>query len=1677
MARIQQGTQNILLEGIKTPTDSDSDNTAATKGYAQEQIILGQLNDDDQVVSITIPDLGGSDRTVQVGPVAAGEGGAHIIEGPGEDPADLPAKAHLQFTGSTTANDVTVTDDLRADQSRTIVTIPTGYTRITTVNGNPNGLITTPVHGQIAFDAIQGTYWVYEAQSNPALSRFVRLATEFLSEVDDVDIRELLTNTSRAVTGTQVNASKTLTVVSVDVAFTGSNIPKVGNHVFFVNPAVATDDRFREPFIVQAVSANTVTIAGDYDEKIPDGYEVHIANVAEMFLRWNPETSTYDFAEGGGGGTAIEPYDPAGVYELGDVVVNIVNGVLYRFVADPPATNGSITTPAVWQSIGGATQFAPEDAPVASGFSSLGIPDDTTGARLLLSSNNVQTGLGTPNDNVRIYGTGGIVVSAPHHGTVDILRIDGSGVEIPRFDDSAAWEAQDNITLDLNNYISTDATYSATQANTDLVAAGYSDGDQFFVLSRDTTYQVISTSGNLALQFILTNRDSVADLAGGQGVLDDITLNAEHITENAFAISSLNQEIGKTFEQVDEGAVSARVALRSVTDATGDQSDAANLDGQDPEYRFDAGHVLIWYVTLIDNDDGGTVADQLTALQQVVTERREIAVSATLDIDDDNINNAAVFHFGLQSLRHQSGTIYQVRAVLVDPARNDMFRMAFGITGTDPLGFSDRIHIATQNVLFDNIQVLETGLFVNLGQDVDLRTNPDSVASDTAWEAYVNKVATGKQDSIIAWATGTAYEVGDYIYTSIGNLRFLWRCRTAHTSDNTAGGEDDGQPRFNVDTANWDQIGPAPITEWVTGLTYQTGDAVLYVDSVNAGNSGVFQRLSTGTDAASSDNPSANHADWIRLEAGSIAASSLYQANLLALYPTGAEVIFNGIFYERTNDATLPILAPDADTYTDDVGQYWIRVGSVDSGHVWHNTANYIAGDLVDLNNILYIATQPSGPAVTSVGPKTPLTEANVFYGDHAAGAPNTAYWRIVEAGLETGYLIPGTTEAYTGVSVARRLAFNNTQFSVTTLETETQANTGHINIQLVDGGHGAIPFNNSPDNQADSEDGNVLLRFGEGGTRWGTSPITTLNSVGNVTIDDAQADEILRWNGAAWVNSDETAPTNTSLIELFAQDFTPRGVSYTESGALIQTTVAEDTGKEDTIILNPLPPTDPAPVEGDKWQNSTNSTIFTYLGGNWIHTAGAVETSSPSRLSYNTLGNIPLTRLPTIVAANAEQILKVNADGTAWTLAEDGGEGVSAFSDLTGNLITDQLPVVTAANDGQVLQVDGGKWELISNEAGNNYAALGNIPLVNLPTVTTANAQQILKVNAAGNWAFDVDDGPGTTNFTDLVGTLATTQLPTGATADNQVAIWNDPGGAPSAWELRNLTYGDITGTVSYSDLSGTIPLTDLPTVTSAQVSQILKVDSSGNWEVTQDDDRDPRLPSVPGASTLNAFFPVYDGAGSFDGLSSVNNGTFRSRLGLPSQGNDAGTGGALTGATVVSNITSSSGFVNTVSTRDLTATDVGAVATDTITNTGITTILPTQRISQLVINSQGLITSRTVANTSPTDFGAISIEENAQANLNYSKAGTNIDAIPVPNVFRTNAQGIPTNISFDTLTLAEIGAFPASALANFSITSTASGSEERLNFIHGGQIVMQLTNSGDLRIRGTLSENQNIT
>ena len=609
------------------------------------------------------------------------------------------------------------------------------------------------------------------------------------------------------------------------------------------------------------------------------------------------------------GGGSISPYDSNTTYVTNDIVYNSANGIIYRSITDDNRGN-ALTNVQHWLSLGGATQFTPN--PVTSThFATLGIPNDTVGANLILSKNNLLDGLSpTPNRSVEIFGTGGINVTA--HGARDVITIDGSdivGVEhvldletvfsftdavtarelvgyvnLDVFDNiritaisgvtgvwtiadhalitgnyyviawnssfavgiattatslnilryhvhsgdeepdvsgtgqvgtivtlenvheqsvagttvfatSAAWEAQDHITLDIDEYITTDPSYNASQSNTDLTAAGYEQGDEFFIASRDTVYQVISTGGNLALQFILTNRDSIGehgdvDVSAEDAVNNVLIYNptterwtaSDSFTKLVHSVDTLKEQVNILSHSITSSTQATRVndALRSIIAVDGNPTD-------DAEYDF-VHNQLLWRVEPTTNSNGNFIeqAQAANAYREAggifAVSKSALPNDAALGVDAND-----VYYFRLSGFQAtgSGSNQYNVIAQLLDITQEDNlisdYAFSSGSAALDSWFFN------INNVVFDHITAVDAGSGIvgitdreaallgyldaaanttnngdyltvdslgaivatdapTTGIDTALRELPDTVATDSTWTSYITKLGFSGDD-------------------------------------------------------------------------------------------------------------------------------------------------------------------------------------------------------------------------------------------------------------------------------------------------------------------------------------------------------------------------------------------------------------------------------------------------------------------------------------------------------------------------------------------------------------------------------------------------------------------------------------------------------------------------------------------------------------------------------------------------------------------------------------------------------------------------------------------------------------------------------------------------------------------------------------------------------------------
>ena len=339
----------------------------------------------------------------------------------------------------------------------------------------------------------------------------------------------------------------------------------------------------------------------------------------------------------------------------------------------------------------------------------------------------------------------------------------GGGGGIPTFVNTAAWEAQEHISTDIEYYISTNDNYDPTTSNADLAAQGYSDGDEFFIVSRDTTYQVISTGGNLALQFILTNRDSLVTLDGGQGVLDDISTNeanieavVQHNHEQDARISALeNQDFSTTISSFTADATLSSFFTSGTITNKG--SSSSNLYEAWDVTR--EGHELIGYLQFTDTERD-SFRSEFSLVQGSSSNiyipanpdaPHTIGIKAFPAADFNDLSSSTqVILAQISSMRFNgargSETSFEIRWEVInysDAIDTGLGTVAsgdiYGAAGDKRYAFLASTLYTAPAWEFREATVSRTEV-ITTGTDNALRTAPDTVANDEAWLAYINEL-------------------------------------------------------------------------------------------------------------------------------------------------------------------------------------------------------------------------------------------------------------------------------------------------------------------------------------------------------------------------------------------------------------------------------------------------------------------------------------------------------------------------------------------------------------------------------------------------------------------------------------------------------------------------------------------------------------------------------------------------------------------------------------------------------------------------------------------------------------------------------------------------------------------------------------------------------------------------
>lgn len=272
-----------------------------------------------------------------------------------------------------------------------------------------------------------------------------------------------------------------------------------------------------------------------------------------------------------------------------------------------------------------------------------------------------------------------------------------------------------------------------------------------------------------------------------------------------------------------------------------------------------------------------------------------------------------------------------------------------------------------------------------------------------------------------------------------------------------------------------------------------------------------------------------------------------------------------------------------------------------------------------------------------------------------------------------------------------------------------------------------------------------VLRTDGSGNLSWvnQSGGAANLNDLGDVTITAASTGEVLRYNGAAWVDAQlayadlSGAPTNLS--------------QFTNDAGFITDITGENLGDLADVVLT-------SPVNGN---------VLSYNGVNWINTA-----APPADISGSSIGQLNDV---TITSATTGEVLRYN--GSAWV------DAALDYSDLSGapslatvatsgdynDLINKPtIPVnindlgdvtITGATTGQILEYNGSAWVNVANSGGGGATSIDDLTDVDTTTVAPANGQ-VLKWDGS-NWVPDNESGGGTFSIDDATDVDTTTATP----------------------------------------------------------------------------------------------------------------------------------------------------------------------------------------------------------------------------------------------------------------------------------------------------------------------------
>jgi len=329
------------------------------------------------------------------------------------------------------------------------------------------------------------------------------------------------------------------------------------------------------------------------------------------------------------------------------------------------------------------------------------------------------------------------------------------------------------------------------------------------------------------------------------------------------------------------------------------------------------------------------------------------------------------------------------------------------------------------------------------------------------------------------------------------------------------------------------------------------------------------------------------------------------------------------------------------------------------------------------------------------------------------------------------------------------------------------------------------------------------------------------LDDLSDVTITSPQIDEVLKWNGSAWVNDTDTFTASFSLEELTDTNIPAPNTNDVLVFDGAEWIAAPDLDKENLSELDDVVIAVPATGEVLKWD-----------GVQWGN----------ADVDYSEIvGSLPESQ--------------VTAHEAALSITESQISDLQAYLTSTGSIDSHTDVTVTTPSTGEVLKWDGAGWV--------NSADEGALQLNDLSDVATGvpSAGQVLKFNGT-NWINDTDDKViNIDDIDDVIITSASTGQflkfngthwvnVADATPQNIDDLSDVSLGTPSTGQV--LTYNGTSWTNQNNDGSGATQLDELSDVliTSAATGEVLRFNGT-NWVDTQLDYAD--LANTP--SNVSAF------------------------------------------------------------------------------------------------------------------------------------------------------------------------------------------------------------------------------